>query len=61
MELYNISNMLKVWSNYFITVRRVSLTCKFPCVALPFVCLAIIALHKRRLLQSRDLYWWRIA
>ncbi|KRZ08291.1 hypothetical protein T11_10458 [Trichinella zimbabwensis] len=25
----------EVRSNYFITVRRVSLTCKFPCVALP--------------------------
>ncbi|KRZ01287.1 hypothetical protein T11_7315 [Trichinella zimbabwensis] len=36
----------KARSNYFITVRRASLKCKFSCVALPLVCLTIIARHK---------------
>ncbi|KRY16750.1 hypothetical protein T12_9346 [Trichinella patagoniensis] len=76
MELYNTNNNIashiykpflsvkaKVWSNYFITVRRVSLTCKFLCVYCLAVCLfssyssaQVLAFN-----QFNDLYWWRIA
>ncbi|XP_003373789.1 hypothetical protein Tsp_10773 [Trichinella spiralis] len=37
----HLSVKAKVWSNYFISVRRVSLTCKFSCVHCLAVCLLI--------------------
>ncbi|KRZ41858.1 hypothetical protein T4C_8334 [Trichinella pseudospiralis] len=49
-ELTQPSLMTKSYKQKYMNTRRVLLAFKFPCDALPFVCLTIIIRYKRRFL-----------